>query len=41
MDSFSSFCHCKVIVDETKEVVHYEEDNDPLTFTYYGHHGYW
>ena len=30
MNSFSSFCHCKVIVDETKEVVHYEEDNDPL-----------
>ena len=28
MDSFSSFCHCEVIVDEKKEVVHYEEDND-------------
>ena len=33
MDSFSFFvifCHCRVVVDETKEVVHYEEDNDPL-----------
>ena len=30
MDSFSSFCHCEVIVDEKKEIVDYEEDNDSL-----------
>lgn len=34
MDSFSSFCHCRVVVDETKEVVHYEEDNDPLSHSH-------